>query len=171
MNRQAAFSLTEVMVAIGVLAFCLVSILGLVSTGLRVTRDNTEELAAGQALAAVGTALRSAFTTNGTDFQAAPPFQAITWKLGGPTVTAVCWHGDDGRVTATPPPGASRVVLLSILPSPSPELPVTASVTVGWPGSAARVVDWRGGSGQPPAPELAGTSGWIGAPVLFSPRL
>lgn len=54
-TRQAGgFSLVEVTMAVGLVSFCLVAMLGVLPVGLKQERGSTEQMAAMQVLAAVG---------------------------------------------------------------------------------------------------------------------
>lgn len=99
-----AFSLVEVVLALGICAFVLVALLGLFSTGLRAGRESEEQVQAAN-LASQILATRAATATNLTNF--AIPTAALTkdysdiYPSGGGTV------GLDGRTNGTP---AYRIV-------------------------------------------------------------
>ena len=52
-RAQAAFSLVEVTMAMGLMAFCLVAMLGMLPVGLKQERDSNDQLTAMQVLTAV----------------------------------------------------------------------------------------------------------------------
>jgi uncharacterized protein (TIGR02598 family) len=70
----AAFSLIEVTLAVGVAAFCLVAIFGLVPVGVQTNRNATSQSAATNIVAAVIADLRGTPTANNTSSQFAITF-------------------------------------------------------------------------------------------------
>ena len=65
-HRSMAFSLVEVTVAIGVAAFCLVGIIGLLPVGIESNQAVTEQTAAGSIARAMVADLRSSPSQSGT---------------------------------------------------------------------------------------------------------
>src|SRR5213079_1441691 len=68
-SRTGAFSLVEVTLALGVAAFCLISVFGLVPVGLQTNRNATSQTAATNIMAAVVADLRATPTTSNTSSQ------------------------------------------------------------------------------------------------------
>lgn len=62
-SRKAGFSLVEVTMALGLMSFCLVAMLGLLPVGLKQARLSTDQVAAMQVLAAVRSDFQ--YMTNG----------------------------------------------------------------------------------------------------------
>src|SRR6266496_2277169 len=60
----AAFSLVEVTLAIGIAAFCLITVIGLIPVGVQVNRNATSQTSATNIMAAVVADLRSTSKTN-----------------------------------------------------------------------------------------------------------
>jgi type II secretory pathway pseudopilin PulG len=58
-SEAAAFSLVEVTLALGVAAFCLVAVLGLIPTGLKTQQASTNETTANQIIAQIFSFLRA----------------------------------------------------------------------------------------------------------------
>ena len=69
-----AFSLVEVTLAIGVAAFCLIAVFGLVPVGVQTNRNATSQTAATNIAAAVAADLRATPTTSTTSSQFAITF-------------------------------------------------------------------------------------------------
>jgi uncharacterized protein (TIGR02598 family) len=65
----AAFSLVEVTLALGVAAFCLIAVFGLVPLGVQTNRNSTSQTAATNIVAAVVADLRATPTANSTSSQ------------------------------------------------------------------------------------------------------
>jgi uncharacterized protein (TIGR02598 family) len=62
----AAFSLVEVTLALGIAAFCLIAVFGLMPIGVQTNRNATSQTAAGNIISAVVTDLRTMPKTSGT---------------------------------------------------------------------------------------------------------
>jgi uncharacterized protein (TIGR02598 family) len=73
-NRAAAFSLVEVTLALGVAAFCLIAIFGLMPVGVQTNRNATSQTAATNIIAAVLADLRATPTASTTSSQFAITF-------------------------------------------------------------------------------------------------
>lgn len=59
-HRIAAFSLIEVVIALGIISFCLIAILGLFSAGLKKARESDDEIRAANLLSSLVCRMRSA---------------------------------------------------------------------------------------------------------------
>ena len=59
-NSQAAFSLVEVTLALGIAAFCLMAVFGLVPVGVQTNRNATSQTAATNILSSVVSDIRAA---------------------------------------------------------------------------------------------------------------
>src|SRR5437016_10444445 len=69
LRRVHAFSLVEVTLAIGVAAFCLLAVFGLMPVGVQTNRNATSQTAATNILAAVVADLRATPTANAASSQ------------------------------------------------------------------------------------------------------
>jgi uncharacterized protein (TIGR02598 family) len=67
--KSAAFSLIEVTLALGVAAFCLIAVFGLMPVGVQTNRNATSQTAATNIIAAVVADLRATPTANSTSSQ------------------------------------------------------------------------------------------------------
>lgn len=72
--NSSAFSLVEVTIALGIVSFSLVAILGLLPVGLKMVKNADEQRGGGVVLTSLAEAVRSARTTNNTNF---------TWTYNG----------------------------------------------------------------------------------------
>jgi Verrucomicrobium spinosum paralogous family TIGR02598 len=73
-NRAAAFSLVEVTLALGIAAFCLIAIFGLMPVGVQTNRNATSQTAATNIIAAVLADLRALPSASTTSSQFAITF-------------------------------------------------------------------------------------------------
>ena len=69
-KRRSAFSLIEVTISLGIVAFAMVPIIGLVSTGMKSLRDSMDETVRGEIVRKIsGEALRIPYTRLSEEFQ------------------------------------------------------------------------------------------------------
>ncbi len=68
-SKNAAFSLIEVTLALGIAAFCLIAVFGLMPVGVQTNRNATSQTAATNIIAAVVADLRATPTANATSSQ------------------------------------------------------------------------------------------------------
>ncbi len=122
--RSAAFSLVEVTLALGVGAFCLIAVFGLVPVGVQTNRNATSQTAATNIMAAVVSDLRATPTANPTSSQF-----AITFG----TAKTLYFNGA-GQFTTTL--GANSRYQLNITFPVSPTGLRYADVKVTWPAPA-----------------------------------
>ncbi len=89
LRREAAFTLVEIAISLGILAFCLVSIIGLLPTGLSSVRDAECQAAAARLLGQLSNALHGS-ALSATEYRL-PPVGGIPeqkWKVGDPSFNA-----------------------------------------------------------------------------------
>ncbi len=135
-ESSAAFSLIEVVIALGIVTFCLVSIVGLLPVGLKVVKNSHEESAAANALNQMAAAIRDA--TNSTNapgtYGAVGAFGSMTWSLGG----AVANYSKSLAMSGQPaPPSDARLVArVELVPPADAMSPGRAMISIAWPASA-----------------------------------
>jgi len=86
--KSVAFSLVEVTMALGIVSFALVAIMGLLPVGLKLVKNADEQGGAGAVVTSIAEAIRSSRTANNVDF---------TWTFDGEDVAYRV--GDAGTVT------------------------------------------------------------------------
>jgi uncharacterized protein (TIGR02598 family) len=132
---QAAFSLVELTIALGIAAFCLIAVFGLVPVGVQTNRNATSQTAATNILTSVV-----------SDIRASPGGQSITKKYGinrgKGNPTTVCFDGQGGWTklsgTGTVCP-ANSVYRLFVQVDQTPGgkfFPASAWLRVSWPAAA-----------------------------------
>jgi uncharacterized protein (TIGR02598 family) len=124
LRHAAAFSLVEVTLALGVGAFCLIAVFGLVPVGVQTNRNATSQTAATNIMAAVVSDLRATPTASTTSSQF-----AITFG----TAKTLYFDGA-GQFTTTL--GANSRYQLNITFPASPTGLRYADVKVTWPAPA-----------------------------------
>ena len=125
--RKAAFTLLEVAVALGLLAFCGLSLLGLLPLALRQTAENLGETRSAHLAGMIFSTLRD------QPFRAADCFGSVV-DLSTPTAQPLVFHGVFGPegepvIAAGPEPAEAGGYRIELRLEPEPTLP----------GSAARV--------------------------------
>jgi uncharacterized protein (TIGR02598 family) len=73
-HRACAFSLVEVTLALGIAAFCLIAVFGLMPVGVQTNRDATSQTAGANIIAAIVSDLRATPKTSATSSQFAITF-------------------------------------------------------------------------------------------------
>jgi type II secretory pathway pseudopilin PulG len=142
---SSAFSLVEIVIAIGIAAFCLVAMLGLIPTGLKSVKSATEQTAATAVLQQVVTDLRStppgsnispglglALTKVGAS--ASNPGATIGTSGGG--ITSPFYMSESGTLKTNKTGLDARYGVSLTMTNPSDFL-TTVQIFVWWPSTAA----------------------------------
>jgi len=128
-SSGAAFSLVEVTLAIGIAAFCLIAVFGLVPIGVQTNRNATSQTAATNILSSVA-----------SDIRASPKGRSLTGQYSirrSPGVTTTLFFDGQGQF-ATSLGANSRYRLTVTIASANPELYAAtfADLKVTWPAAA-----------------------------------
>ncbi len=120
---RRAFSLIEVTITLGVMAFALVGLLGLLPLALEQSRLSIDETRSAHLARMVGTTLESEPYTDARCFaESGPHLDFSTITAGSPPVIlfASYWVGEDAGIvrTVTPPPNAEYRIELRFDPAP-----------------------------------------------------
>jgi type II secretory pathway pseudopilin PulG len=97
-----AFSLVEVVLALGICAFVLVALIGLFSTGLRTGRESEEQVQAANLASQILATRLAAPTTSSNLNNFAIPLTALTNSYGDVYASSGGLVGLDGRTNSTP---------------------------------------------------------------------
>jgi type II secretory pathway pseudopilin PulG len=143
LRRVKAFSLVELTVALGVAAFCLLAVFGLMPIGVQTNRNTTSQTAAANIMAAVIADIRT--TAKATASATPSQLYLIQIPAGGSSNTTpqILYFDGAGQFASTlappsPTPFQPRYILSvtfpQVSPAPSPALPPTyADLKVIWP--------------------------------------
>jgi len=147
--KAGAFSLVEITLALGVAAFCLLAVFGLVPVGVQTNRSATSQTAATSVIAAVVADLRATPLTT-------PPGQATTSlqyqipipanPVTGLTTIAPIFFAQDGTFSTTVQPSSRYRLSVTFRPNGAAHSPTYADVTVTWPAPADPTTTTPGGS-------------------------
>jgi len=159
-RRVAAFSLVEVTLSLGIAAFCLLAVVGLLPVGLGTLKSSREEAAATRVLEQIACSLRSATADTNGKYTAQGLYPELQWSAAAPATVTL----DDLDLSGLPTtdPLAKRLVAhVEIQPPASDHATATALVAVAWPNRAA----WNETTGAWTNAE-GSTSTWI----IFRPN-
>jgi len=127
---SSAFSLVEVTIALGIAAFCLISMLGLLPGGMRNAATATEQTATIGILGAVLSDLKGT-PTNSTN---SPRF-AITIPASGSSASQTLYFTEDGHKVASA--SSARYAVVANLSAPTGSTVANAQVRIYWPAAAS----------------------------------
>jgi type II secretory pathway pseudopilin PulG len=136
-RRRAAFTLVEVVLALGICSFCLLSILAMTQMGVTRAHDSLEESRATDLLSAIALERRTVPTTNACSIYPLPNLSTVDALQTG-------YFGidDNGKSTGTSLTTARYRVDYQITPPTAPsEAPYLMSLVVSWPALAAQRKD------------------------------
>jgi len=106
----SAFSLVEVTLALGIAAFCLIAVFGLLPVAALTNRNATSQTAATNIMAAVIADLRATPRTNSTSLQFALPFGTNKTRYFDSQAQCSCNSAGSQRPNPqTKPPNCSNV--------------------------------------------------------------
>lgn len=163
-NHSMGFSLVEVVVAIGVVAYAIFGILGMLPVGIKGFQNATCEAAAADVLSGLSVALRSAQTTNGTNFDWGFSGTTCRYAVGGSPVT----NGWSSLSLEGAAAGNSLYRQLSavclVTPPQSQSGEGAAVLSVAWPSAANPVFNGTNLS-------WSRAEGSLTLPIRFVPRM
>jgi uncharacterized protein (TIGR02598 family) len=142
MHSRAGFSLVEVAIALGISAFCLLSILGVIPVGLNSNQTSIQQTVATGLMSAVATDLQATPQSTPSSAQTSLRFQLTVPKCGGEESTQTLYFGDGGAAIGTPGANATgdarcRVTVTLKPPTNTTNRSVTtAYILVTWPALA-----------------------------------
>jgi len=130
-RHAAGFSLIEIAVAIGIISFSLVSLVGLLPVGLNSIKTAQEQAGGANCLAQIATTIRTATMTSGS-YQVVGPYAGLSWSEPN-TLTNISLGG-----IPTPTLFDQRLAAhVEIKVQPTTSSPGEAFISVAWPNRAA----------------------------------
>lgn len=159
MRRSAAcsrgFSLVEVVIAIGIVSFAILAVLGLIPVGLKTIKNSNEQAGAANVVNGIIEAVRNAATNANSEgaYSTSYAGQSIVFKNGG-QVTNCQWTNLTLEGVATNNFGKRLSAVLVFTP-PSTDLVTNGygTVSVAWAGGAnpvwvANTLSWTNPGGS-----------------------
>ena len=168
-HGAGGFSLVEVVIAIGILSFALLAIVGLLPTGLKSVRNANEQAGAANVLESIAEAIRSASITNTNSFDSA----AFTWSYGGSVYSNTIGSGITKNMTianltlegtVTNSLNKRLVAYVSVTPPSTITTPGNALISVAWTASPNPV--WK-----PETSSWSNVEGSLTTGIQFLPRV
>jgi uncharacterized protein (TIGR02598 family) len=145
MRERAAFSLCEVALALGIVSFALIAVIGLLPVGLVSARQANQQAQAAQCLNMISACLQGATYSSGTSTALAPynvspallSWNSNTAALEGQTILL-----DENGWPTTDQSRAAMLALVQVTPSQGFS-PSRAHIAVAWPAIGASAT-WSG---------------------------
>lgn len=136
------FTLVEVILALGIVSFCSLAIVGLLPVGMNSIRNTRNEIAAASVAQWVSNSIRNA-SGSGTTYAALGSYTGLSWSIGGAVVTK-----DFTNLSREGTPASNILdqqfdVHVQIAPPADLSASGTAFVTVAWPTQAQWDTDNR----------------------------
>ena len=131
--RRAGFSLIEVTIALGIISFALVAIIGLLPVGLNSQKQGADQSRAIQVLNNVTRAVKGVRSEGGTN-KFLPPLSGLAVGTGTSTL-ALLRSGTLASGNPTAGDDQLGTVLIQQLAQPAPGI-LPVYISVAWPGSA-----------------------------------
>lgn len=170
LHQPRAFSLVEVALALGLVSFALVSVMGLLPAGLRIHKDSIERQRAWETVQQASVAVTSQRAGTNNDFifcnWLSDSSTPISWRAGAGTQNfeMEILESGDIRQSSTPVSDITRQKMRVEVIAPTAlsgtsiaQSPATVKVSVAWPASAR----WSGD-------KWANASGFVDT-VLYAP--
>lgn len=170
-TKLCAFSLVEVTIALGIAVVAVLSVVGLLSVGIRSNRISIEETRASALMTILEADLRNTIAGAGTSALYGLPLPYATDPDGRVTVNPALTVGalysiglDDAErpvpLAATPRPRYQASVVYTRIPAAGSLLPLEARLIVNWPAT---------NTASPNAvTDPNGLLGWVDGLVTFS---
>lgn len=138
--KTAAFSLVEVTLALGIAAFCLIAVFGLMPVGVQTNRNASSQTAATNIIAAIVADLRATPLTTppgnpitSLQYQIPIPANPVTSTITLPPR----FFAQDGTFSTTMQPDSRYRVTITFPPNgPATHSPTYADFKVTWPAAA-----------------------------------
>jgi type II secretory pathway pseudopilin PulG len=124
------FSLVEVVIAIGIVAFAFIAIISLIPVGMQINRDSTEESRAMNLLQAIVADRQAASWSSNSPVYDLPALSGVTTPTSG-----TLWVNEDGTTNAGAS-GALYKVSYTIYPSAGYMQPAFLNLGASWPAAA-----------------------------------
>jgi hypothetical protein len=149
-RSSSAFSLIEVTLAIGIAAFCLIAVFGLVPVAVLTNRNATSQTAATNIVAAVVADLRATpltvplgRATTSVQYQIPIPQNPVTVS----TTLAPVFFAQDGTFSGTTQPSSRYRLTVTFPPNgPGIHTPTYADVRATWPAPVDPTITTPSGS-------------------------
>lgn len=131
-SRLSAFSLVEVVIAIGVAAFCLIALIGLIPMGVKSVKSTYSQTSASELLEAVSLDLRN--TPIGSNTTPSYAITLPTFNTPNATANATLYLDENG-VTYSSSANLNAQYGATLFLSNSSSYATTAQIQITWPAT------------------------------------
>jgi len=137
-GRVGGFTLLETAMALGIIAFALVSVFALLPVGLGSIKSSSEQRAAASALRSLQARILAApvVSTNGSHVQSVPEIVGGEWQIGGAQGGPWRIGLNGGGHMETVSGLQSMVAIITVDPPPSRTEAGRANIRIAWPVAA-----------------------------------
>jgi uncharacterized protein (TIGR02598 family) len=134
-KRRKAFALVEVVLALGVVSFCLVAIMGVMSVGFSGMKNSDDQSAGAMVVEQIASDIRGASTNASGTYVGLGMCNNLSWTLSGtPTTITQTYTNSLGGFQSTT--DKRLVARVEVTPPATLASPGTALVSVAWPVEA-----------------------------------
>lgn len=158
-----AFSLIEVVLALGICSFCLTVLIGLLPIGLNSIKSTQMQDSAAQCLARISASVTEAIPDGSTppNYSVPDVYTNLTWTQGGAAATNDFHMTADGNLTNATSSSVRLVSHVVINPPTTALDSGKAMISVAWPAAAT----WNTTSGK-----WVNAQGSVSTYLIFSPN-
>ncbi|MDR1190761.1 MAG: hypothetical protein LBK60_03730 [Verrucomicrobiales bacterium] len=154
-DTTRGFSLVEVTLALGVVTFCLLALVGLLPMGLDTVKVSNDESAAINCLEQITASIRRAQRQTDADgdtvYEAAGAYRVLRWTLGGAETVLTLNNLAPGGFPSADNGGRKYVARVKIFPPRDLMTRGAAQISVAWPAHAEwneAQSDWQRAQGR-----------------------
>jgi len=149
--RRRAFTLVEVTMAIGIISFSLLALVGLLPQGLRMLKNANDRSAAAGALSRLTGAVRNG-NFDGVDRYRAATYTNLSWRIGSTNLVEYTQLLNfSGQPVAQASDNPRQVARVELVPPANPIGIGRARVSIAWPAAAVWDVSsgaWKNADGS-----------------------
>jgi Tfp pilus assembly protein PilV len=131
-----AFSLVEVVLALSVVSFSVITLLGLIPIGLKAFNNAAQQAGAANCLRQISSSIQDAVPTGAPKYTANYGLSNFTWNLDGQIQTSTLANLSADGLPTTNAPDERLVAYVEIDSPPAVNTTGTAKISVAWPSRA-----------------------------------
>jgi len=161
-----AFSLIEVVLALGLISFCLMVLLALLPAALTTAKNTRQQTAAASLAEEISTSIRNAATNSSGNYAPAGLWGAnFTWTLGSGTSVSTNGNFTLGGVALATSVESQLKAVVVVTPPATASSSGTALISVAWPQQA----QWTTNA-VTAIPSWNNAAGSVDSWIIFVPR-
>lgn len=134
--KQRGFTMVEVTLALALVTFCLLALIGLIPAGLESLRSSSTHTSAITCMQQISGAIRSSIQAAPDQFQAGGAYRDLSWRTGGPAVS-LTWQNLSASGFPSLDASETRFAAhVEVTPPAAATDSGQAMVSVAWPAEA-----------------------------------